>query len=391
LSTHKTYDVIVIGVGSMGSSTCYHLAKNGIKVLGLDQFGIPNEWSSHTGQSRIIRKAYFEHSDYVPLLERAYHNWHELEKESGEQVYYQTGLLYAGKPENEIIRGVKHSAQAYGIPLDKLSTRDCQGQYPQLSIPKNFEILFEPDAGFIAPDKAILAYSKLAIRHGADIIPNVKVESWSRTGSGFEIITQAEKYNAEKLIFTAGPWAATLLPQWSSHFNVSRQLLTWMNTRNNTSFELGRFPCWMFADDGFPGVFYGFPVLLPTQFDGPIGFKLAYHYQGEMTDPNLIDREPKTGEVKILIDFMNRYFPNEYLSMQALKVCMYTNSPDEHFILDFLPGFDQDVIVATGFSGHGFKFAAVIGEIMSDLAITGKTEMAIDFLRVTRFGLLKES
>jgi len=147
---------------------------------------------------------------------------------------------------------------------------------------------------------------------------------------------------------------------------------------------LGKFPCWMITDDDYPGVFYGFPILPADTFNGPTGFKLAYHHPGDKTDPDLINRTTTQEDEKLLIDFMHRYFPKEYLSTLEMKTCMYTISPDEHFILDFLPGYDQDVILATGFSGHGFKFASVIGEIMSDLVIRGKTKLPIEFLRMKR-------
>ncbi len=385
MTAPEIYDVIVMGVGSMGSSTCYHLAKNGIKVLGLEQFDIPNELGSHTGQSRIIRKAYFEHPDYVPLLERAYHNWGELQTASQKQVYFKTGLLYAGRPDHSMIKGVKNAAELYKIRLDNYSIADLASPYPMLRIPSDDEIIFEPDAGFIPPEQAIKTYVTMAEALGAEIISRVRVESWRKVNSTYEVLTSAGNYYANKLIFTPGPWAGKLLPQWSSTLSVTRQVLAWVNTKSNDRFELGQFPCWMIADDDYPGVFYGFPVLPGNIFNGPIGFKLAYHYPGEKTNPDRINRSPNVDDERLLIEFMHRYFPNEYISTLAVKTCMYTNSPDEHFILDFLSGYDQDVIVATGFSGHGFKFASVIGEILSDLAIRGETALPIDFLRMKRF------
>lgn len=369
----------------MGSATCYYLAKQGIKVLGLEQFDIPNELSSHTGQSRIIRKAYYEHPDYVPLLERAYQNWTELEAVSGTQVYYKTGLLYCGKPDHLVMQGVRLSAKTYGIELDEIPVFDAKIKYPLLAIPNEYEVLLEPEAGFITPDRAIKGYTDMALKHGAEIKSRVKVESWRKVNAVYEVITSTGTYSADKLIFTAGPWAAKLLPSLAPSLNVTRQVLAWLHTKHNSLFELGQFPCWMIADDDKPGVFYGFPVLPADIFEGPIGFKLALHYPGDVTDPDFINRNPTAHDEQLLVDFMHRYFPNEYVSTLVIKTCMYTNSPDEHFILDFLPGYDQDVIVATGFSGHGFKFASVIGEIIGDLVIRGRTEMPIDFLRMKRF------
>ncbi|HEX5111517.1 MAG TPA: N-methyl-L-tryptophan oxidase [Saprospiraceae bacterium] len=379
------YDVIVIGVGSMGSSTCYYLAKNGIKVLGLEQFDIPNQLSSHTGQSRIIRKAYYEHPDYVPLLQRAYDNWMLLERKSGKQVYYKTGLLYAGAPVGDIIQGVKIAAKKHAIEIRLMDHEYLKSWYPAFQIPDQFEILFEPDAGFVRPELAITSYCSLATQLGAELKSNIKVQSWQKTKSGYEVTTSDENYIADKLIFTSGAWASSLLSEWSSKLKVTRQMLAWMNTKNPGQFELGNFPCWMIQEEGSPGVYYGFPVLPNTQFEGPSGFKLAYHYPGEIADPDHLDRTPKEKDEKLLVDFMNRFFPGQYQSTQEMKACMYTNSPDENFILDYLPEHEENVLVATGFSGHGFKFASVIGEIMCDLAIRGKTELPIEFLRASRF------
>src|SRR6188474_896808 len=182
MTLNNSFDVIVIGVGSMGSSACYHLSRDGHRVLGLEQFDISHEFGSHAGQSRIIRKAYFEHPDYVPLLERAYENWEMLEWETDKQVYYKTGLLYAGKPTNEIIAGVERSAGLYNIDLDQMNIAAAAEQFAQFKFPDDFEILFEPEAGFITPEKAIRLYASQAKKNGAIINANEKVIDWKRDG-----------------------------------------------------------------------------------------------------------------------------------------------------------------------------------------------------------------
>jgi sarcosine oxidase len=226
----KNFDVIVLGVGSMGSSTCYYLAKQGVKVLGLEQLDIPNEMSSHGGQSRIIRKAYFEHSDYVPLLEKAYENWAHLEEISGTQVYFKTGLLYFGKPDHLLMKGVHESADKYHIKLDTLRDKDMQTEYPQLNIPNDFEKLFEPEAGFITPERAILLYTQKALQHGALIKTNVKVIAWKKTADGITVTTSAGAYFAKKIIITAGPWAGKTTPGLSAAFHVTRQIVSMGNS-----------------------------------------------------------------------------------------------------------------------------------------------------------------
>ena len=379
------FDVIVLGVGSMGSSTCYYLAKQGIKVLGLEQFDIPNEMSSHAGQSRIIRKAYFEHSDYVPLLERSYQNWKQLEDITGTQVYFKTGLLYFGKPGHLMMKGVNKSADKYNIRLDRLSSKDLREKYPQIKIPDDYEKLFEPEAGFITPERAILLYTEKALQCGAVIKTKVKVLQWNKTKDGIQVTTSAGNYFAKKLIITTGPWAGKMIPGLSSVLSVTRQVVAWVIPKNISLFELGNLPCWMIADDAIPGAYYGFPVLPADRFYGPAGFKLAHHYPGTISDPDTISRVPTIDDETNLVYALNKFFPDGYKTTQVMKTCMYTNTSDENFILDFLPGYNKDVVIATGFSGHGFKFASVVGEIMSDLAIKGNTALPIGFLNTKRF------
>ena len=380
----KHFDVIVLGVGSMGSATCYQLAKRGIKVLGLEQFDIPHELGSHAGQSRIIRKAYFEHPDYVPLLVRAYENWKELEDKTGSQVYFKTGLLYAGKKDGVLIKGVLESASIFNIRVDKLSGDDAKEKYSQFDIPEDYEILFEPDAGFVTPERAILLFTELAIRHGAVIRTKEKISEWKKSDDHIEVITNSGTYTCKKLVITAGPWAGQMIPGIGSKLKITRQMIAWVNPANWKSFELGNFPCWLIEDEARPGAYYGFPVLPVGKFGGPIGLKLAHHYPGDLTDPDGVDRVPNEEDEANLVYALNKFLPGGYASTLTMKTCMYTNTPDENFILDLMPGYD-DVVIATGFSGHGFKFASVVGEIMADLAMYGKTSLPIGFLNAKRY------
>jgi sarcosine oxidase len=385
MAMKKNYDVIVLGVGSMGSSTCYHLAAQGVNVLGLEQFDIPHEIGSHGGQSRLIRKAYFEHPDYVPLLERAYLNWQKIEQLSGVSIYTKTGLLYFGKPDQQLIKGVKESAAKYGIEVNTLTDASVKNDYPQFSIPDDYEKLFEPDAGFVSPEKAILAYTRQAIQLGAVIKTKEKIVHWERHRDGVIVNSETGNYSAKKLIITAGPWAGKLIPGLARNLKITRQVLAWVKPKKNKDYELGKFPCWTIADDNHPGIFYGFPILPIENYGGPIGLKIAHHYPGSETDPDTISRIPVPADESILTYALNKFLPEGYESTLVLKTCMYTNTPDENFILDFVPGYNGDVIAATGFSGHGFKFASVVGEIMSDLAIKGSTNQPIEFLKANRF------
>ena len=379
-SGNTTFDVIVLGVGSMGSSTCYFLANRGHRVLGLEQFDIPHELGSHLGQSRIIRKAYAEHPDYVPLLVRAYHNWKALEEQTGSQVYFKTGLVYFGRPTDATIKGVRLSADKYRIEVKTLSEAETARKYPQFTLPSGYERLEEPDAGFVTPERCILLFTDQALRHGATILTKTKVSNWKRDGRGFIVSTNRGEFSCRKLVITAGPWAGKMIPGLSSRLRVTRQVLAWMKPKKWEPFALGQFPCWIVDQ------FYGFPVLPVGTLGGPIGLKLARHFPGVVSDPDALDRVPAAADERELVDALNRFIPDGYAETHVMKVCMYTNTPDENFILDYLPGFEKDVAIAAGFSGHGFKFSSVVGEIMADLAMNGSTALPIGFLNARRFG-----
>lgn len=381
---NRSFDVIVLGVGSMGSSSCYYLSRQGYSVLGLEQFDIPHDQGSHAGQSRIIRKAYFEHPDYVPLLQRAYENWKEIEKVTDSQIYFPTGLLYAGKPDETLIKGVRESAEKYSVKVDPLSHAEANSRFPQFQIPQDYDILFEPDAGFVTPERAVLLYVDQAIKNGAEIHTKEKTISWSREGETITVKTNKGTYTCKKLVITAGAWAGTMIPTLGSQFKVTRQVIAWTNPQEWKPFEIGEFPCWMIDDSTKPGMYYGFPVLPVGKFGGPIGLKTAHHYPGYVSDPDAVNRVPAAEDEANIIDALCKFLPKGYASMHVLKTCLYTNTPDEHFVIDFLPGYDEQVVIAAGFSGHGFKFISVVGEVMADLAMNGTTELPIQFLNVQR-------
>ncbi len=381
----KNFDVIVLGVGSMGSASCYQLAQRGHSVLGLEQFDIPHELGSHAGQSRIIRKAYAELPDYVPLLERAYQNWKTLEDQTGSQVYFKTGLVYFGKSSQPTMKGVHESADKYKILVNSLTSAEASKKYPQFKLPDDYEKLEEPDAGFVTPERSILLFTEQALKNGAIIRTKEKVIEWKRSGGNISVKTDKGHYTCKKLVITAGPWAGKKIPGMAANLKVTRQMIAWVKPRKWDDFILGRFPCWLLEDDKKPGSFYGFPVLPVGSFGGPVGMKLAHHYHGIPSDPDTINRIPTAEDESILVEMLNKFMPEGYASTLVMKTCMYTNTPDENFILDYLPGYDKDVVIATGFSGHGYKFASVVGEIMADLSMDGKTSLPIGFLNVQRF------
>lgn len=378
------FDVIVLGVGSMGAAACYYLAKKGKRVLGLEQFEITHERGSHNGQSRIIRQAYFEHPDYVPLLKKAYHNWRVLEQDTGTTLYHRTGLFYAGMPDSPLIAGTKRSAARYHIPLD-VSAATHEFRFPAFRVPGSFEILFEPDAGFVTPERAILTYAQQALQLGATLRARTPARLWKTTPSHIEIETDSETFTCDALVITAGAWASQLLPELSNRLTVTRQVAAWLEPHVWDKFALGNMPCWLIAPPEFPGAFYGFPILPVQQFGGPVGLKVAYHYPGVPVSPEHVHRDNMNHEEAHLTDAIERFLPGGYASTLALKTCLYTNTPDEHFIIDFVPGTDRRVVVAAGFSGHGFKFVAGLGETLADMAINKSTHDPINFLGLNRF------
>lgn len=376
------YDVIVIGVGSMGSSTCYQIAKQGHSVLGLEQFDIPHEMGSHTGQSRIIRKAYFEHPDYVPLLERAYENWQSLEQEISNQIYFKTGLLYFGPSNHMLIKGTLKSAIKYRIEVNELSQKDQLEKFPQFKIPESYTNLMEVDAGFITPERAILSFTKQALKYKAEIHTNEKTLEWSKKDGMIQVKTNKQTYKCKKLVLTTGAWTSKFSNV--KNLEVTRQIMAWAQPKNLDMFRLNNFPCWIFADPSVKGVYYGFPSLPNSSFEEPTGLKFAHHTKGTLSDPDIVNRNVSKKEEKILIEAIKKFIPEGVETINSMKTCLYTYSPDEDFILDFYNN-NKDIVIAAGFSGHGFKFASVIGEILSELVTKGKSIHPINFLNANRF------
>lgn len=353
-------------------------------MLGLEQFDIPHQKGSHTGQSRIIRKAYFEHPDYVPLLQRAYHNWRSLEAETASAVYHRTGIVYFAQPDHETMKGIRRSSALHNIPLENLTREQAQQRFPAFRIPPGFEALFEPDSGFVTPERAILLYTGLAIRNGATIRTNEKVQTWKQEGDKVMVQTDKGSYSSGRLIITAGSWASKMIPSLNVELKVTRQLLAWVNPRVWDAFSLGNFPCW-FIEDPERGMYYGFPILPVSSFGGPIGLKLAHHRPGEPVDPDHADRGASFHDEENIRYVLSKYIPEADGAVLSIKSCLYTYTRDDHFIIDHLPGYAKRVTIACGFSGHGFKFVSVVGEILADLAMKGETDLPVGFLSLKRF------
>lgn len=372
------YDVIVVGVGAMGASTCYQLASRGFAVLGLDRFDIPNTLGTSHGQSRAIRMCYFEHPDYVPLLRRSYELWKLLEQASDQKLLHITGGIWFGPPDCELIAGSLGAAKEHGLPHEWLSHDEAIKRYPQFTVPEEFVGFYEPEAGLLLPEAIITAYAKLARQHGAVLRENEPALCWDADESGVVVTTTNSTYKADKLIICSGVWSQQIVGNLGIELPVTRQIALWVKPKQDDLFALGKMPIWAIHREA-GGMYYGFPVLS----DKP-GFKLAVHDPGELTNPDTIDRKAQPRETKELHEMLDLYIPQANGDVLETSVCMYCNTPDAHFIIDHLPQH-ENVLIACGFSGHGFKFASVIGEALADLATNGHTDLPIEFLGLNRF------
>lgn len=372
------FDVIVVGVGAMGAATCWSLARRGLRVLGLEQFDIPNTRGSSHGYSRVTRTAYYEHADYVPILQRAHALWTELEADSGEKVRHQVGGLYLGPVDGDIVGGSLRSARAHGLPHELLNRTELARAYPQFQVPDGWVGLLEPQAGLLLPELAISAFVTGALRGGAEIHGHEEVISWQAGAAEVSVTTTRGTYRADRLVFTGGAWSTRLVRNLGVELVVTRQVLGWVWPKEPAPYQLGRLPIWM-VDRLDGSLYYGFPMMTL----GP-GLKLALHRPMQPVDPDRVERGILPGDEETFRDCLRRFLPSADGPLLAQRTCLYTNSPDGHFILDRHPQHDR-VLIAAGFSGHGFKFASVIGETLADLADTGKTPLPIGFLGLGRF------
>lgn len=374
------YDVIVIGAGTMGIAATSYLAQAGLNVLALEQYSIPNDLSSHSGYTRIIRKAYYEHPDYVPLLQRSYDLWSSLESYADIQLYFETGILYMGASTSSVLTGCRQSSELYNIPLHQISHKET---YP-FSIEKDWDTFMEPDAGFLDVHKAITSFYNVAVGAGATIRTNEKVLSWQNSGDDLLVTTNKDQYRAKKIVFATGAWTNTILGDYILPLNVTRQTLAWVQTPEVQKYSSPHFPCWFIHDQDY-GMFYGFPIHDANQTDAPTGIKIALHMPGESADADHVNRYITEHDKSLMQYFIHRYMPQLQHSKIEYKTCLYTNTPDEHFIIDYLPGFEDRVVFAAGFSGHGFKFAPVIGEILTQKILEQNHTLKVDFLGLSRF------
>ncbi len=350
-------------------------------MLGLEQFEIGHDRGSSHGRSRVIRKAYFEDPRYVPLLHRAYELWRELEKETGVKLLHLVGCLNMGPPGHESIRGVLSSVREHGLAHEVVSAEEIRGRWPALR-PNEGDIgLYEPEAGFLVPEECVRLQAEQARRQGAVIRVGERLLRWSADSRTVAVETDRGRYAAERLVITAGPWLPEVLSELEVPVSVERQVQLWFEPKGSpggasVALAAGRMPVFIhFLGDRS---YYGIPPR------GNEGIKVARHHGGEITTAAAIDRAVRPQDEADVRGYLRRHLPEADGRLMDAKVCMYTNTPDHHFIIDFHPAH-PNVVIAGGFSGHGFKFSAVVGEILADLAVEGSTSQPIDLFALMRF------
>jgi sarcosine oxidase len=368
------FDAIVIGIGGMGSAALFELARRGCRVLGLERFSIPHELGSSHGVTRIIRLAYYEDPAYVPLLRRAYELWRELEGRGQERLLHITGSIDAGP---EVFEGSLRSCHEHDLAHEVLSAEELGQRYPGFRLPESTAVLLQPEGGFLLPERCIVAYAREAEALGALVRTGERVVDWEPTADGVRVRSDQRLYEAERLVLCAGAWSQALARLPAGLVAAERQVLAWFEPLQPELFQPERFPVFNIVVP--EGRWYGFPVF------GVPGVKIGrYHHRGEVVDPDAFDREPNDDDEGLLRAFVERYLPAGAGPTVALKSCLFENSPDEHFLLDVHPECQQ-AVVAAGFSGHGFKFCSVVGEIVAELALAGDTRHEIGFLGLARF------
>ena len=373
-------DAIILGLGAMGSAAAQHLAQRGRRVLGIEQFTAPHDHGSSHGGSRIIRQAYFESPDYVPLVLRAYELWQQLERDTGTHLLNITGGLVLGSRHGELVPRTIAAAGKHSIPCELLEPSELARRFTVFTPLQNDVAAYEPHAGYLVPEDCVRAQLHAASRAGAEIHFNEKVLSWTSGRDHVEVRTGNDTYSAAHLVITAGPWANQSLNAVFP-LRVTRQVMAWIQpTAGVSPFLPQNFP--VFIAESIHGGYatYGMPAI-----DGPAGgVKAAIHGSDIACTPEDVDRSVPASDITKIIANLKPRIPALDGQLIRAKTCLYTMTPDEHFIIGPHPDV-PNCTVACGFSGHGFKFAPVIGEILADLVTMGSTAHSIDFVSPRRF------
>jgi sarcosine oxidase len=372
----RPYDVAIVGLGAIGSASAWQVARRGRRLVGFDKFHPPHTMGSSTGKTRIIREAYWESPFYVPIVRRAYELWDELEMRSGKHLLTRTGGLVLGDPGGPLVSGAVKSSRAHDVPYEELTAAQVRKRYPAFRPRDGLVGIVEPRAGVLIPEDSIAAMLEQAASNTAELHYDEAVLSWKPDGEGYELRTAKGTYRAAQVILSAGAWMATELPGITLPLTVARQLLFWMEPAGGRAmFAADRFPIWLWdTDDG--RAFYGFPDF----GDGP---KAARHHGGPDTTADTVRREIRPEEANEVLEFLKWAMPDHHGPVTSSGVCMYTNTPDEHFLIDRHPEH-RGVWIASPCSGHGFKFSPAIGEALADLVEGKALRFALDPFRFRR-------
>jgi len=361
----------------MGSAALFNLARRGLKVVGIERFQPGHDRGSSHGESRAIRLGYFEHPSYVPLVRAAYDRWAELERLTGETVLTKTGVLEMGKPGSIIVNGSIEASQQHGIPHEVLDAGEVRRRFPQFTLPDDYAAVWQADGGFVRPEFANRLYLDLARSAGAEARFGVKVHAIDSRPGSVTVVTDHGPVEARSVIVSSGAWISDLVPALKPKLTIARQVLCWFEPKRADVVALGRLP--VFIVDGPDDIAYGFPNL-------GAGFKCASHYDSGVLDHADAARQGAgPADEKRMRDFLDAYLPDAAGKLLGMKTCMYTKTPDEDFVIDRLPA-DPRIVVCSACSGHGYKFASVIGEVLADVATAGETRHDISRFALSRFG-----
>lgn len=373
------FDVAIVGLGAMGSAAAYHLARRGQRVVGIDRYSPPHAMGSSHGRSRIIREAYYEHPLYVPLVQRAYTLWDELGQVAESPVIRQTGGLMVGPERGTLVQGTLRSASEHRLPHELLSSGALRSRYPAFSPADDMVAVLEHRAGILFPDVIIRTHLQLAELHGATLRRDETVLGVDRSPDGIAIRTAADTVVARQVVVAAGAWTAPFLASLALPLTVERQVIHWFDpARLPEHFSPEHMPISMWElDDGT--VFYTKPNLGD-------GVKIGVHHSGATVTPQSIDRTVSAQDSAPIHALLERFLPDAAGALRERVVCMYTNTPDAHFIVDRHPELEE-VLVLSPCSGHGFKFASVIGEVAADLVTRGVSAFDLSPFTLKRFAM----
>lgn len=375
----EKYDVIVIGLGVMGGAAAYHCSKRGQKVLGLDANPQHHSYGSSHGATRAIRETYFESPDYVPLAQRSFELWRELEEASGVALLSTSGAIYVAPKDHALLGGVRSAAEQHSLSIENLDRQGMAKRFPGFSLPKDWEGVFESRGSVLQAESCLRAHTDLARKHGAELRFGCGAKSWKQTASGSIIVeSDAGRCEADAVILTVGPWAPNALRELDLPLSGRRIPVIHFEPKRSDLYDAKDMSVYFWATP--QGVFAGFPNIAGE------GMKIMRHDVGDACTPETVRREVTPSDIGELESFTDTYMPYANGGVIKSLVCLYTMTPDNHFVIDRHPGF-QNLVYATGFSGHGFKFAPVVGEILADLVLNNETAHPIGFLGADRFAV----